>query len=217
MLKSTTMLVLCLLMVLSVGNSFGAETDRSRHDRELMFGISGLDNIRLNTFGGSFGFRYFLSTNFSLRPTLSYSSNEIARSPYYEDWSDQRSEDESTNFSVLLEQHMETHGRIFPYWGVGFSMGSSTSNDYSSLPDSLETGMRTLSKTTSDRKSIISVFGVQWRASDAVRLGCEYNLQYRYEEAEAQSFYFEEETRLQDTARKFFGAYSSSIYLAVHF
>jgi len=217
MLKIVSVPALALLITMSATASIGAEHGRERHDKELIFGISGLDNIGLNTFDGDFGMRYFIASALAIRPSISIGKDVSTRDAYSEGMTSEQTTRDNISFSLILERHLVAHGRVSSYLGLGASMGEANSAVTYSRPFEMESGTRTGQESTNSYKSVLALIGVQWSASDAIKLGCEYKLQYRNSEQEAQEFYYEEDDRGRSSSRESFDASTSAFYIAVQF
>jgi outer membrane protein W len=217
MLKTSILFLICLVVVVSVDAPANAESGRSRHDRELMFGAHGLDNINLSTLDGNFGFRYFLSDNYALRPSFSMMTSEYIAPHYNDDFTDREESRDRVSISMLVECHLEAHGSVYPYWGLGGSIQSESFDTILSVPDSLSTGTPTSRTESRDSMSIVAAAGFQWEITDAVRLGVEYLLKYRFTTTEHERLYHNEEARISESEGQSFGASTSSLYLAVRF
>lgn len=211
------MTILCLGLCLLLPLVAVADDDADENANALLFEVRGLDNLGLGTFDGGFGFRYFVSDNLAVRPGFHFSSSLAVVAPNSEGYYGTTTDQDSYGVDVVVERHLTAHDRITPYLGLGLSFGETTRDVVYSEPETPVTGQTTGSKDSSEYRAALGVIGVQWRATKALGLGCEYQVTYRYTETRSSTYYFEEDTRSRSQESKSFGYSTSSLYLAVRF
>jgi len=215
MLKQSACLCIILVVLLTGSISTAGDFGKNQHDMEILFDISGLDNIGLNSFDGGLGFRYYFLDGFTIRPNFSYSTESNTTS--YENYDGAVSERDQYSFDLVIEKHFLVGEKFVPYLGLGYSAGESTSDETIHFESDPEIGQYTGRRYTNDFHSFLGILGVQWQAYRTFSLGCEYRIEYRNSDSKQETFRHEDDTRFQSTWGNSFNTSTSSLYIAVGF
>lgn len=215
MQKQSICLCLGLLVLLTVSISAASEFGKNQHDVELLFDLSGLDNVGLNSFDGGLGFRYYFLDGFTIRPNYSYSSQTSAN--LYETNDGSVYDSERYSFDLVIEKHFSIGEKFVPYLGLGYSFGELTNEETYYFDSDPEIGQFKGRRSTSESHSVLGLLGVQWQAYGNFSLGCEYRLEYRDSDAKEEMYYELENTKFRTQLGSSFNTSTSSLYIAVGF
>ncbi len=194
-----------------------AGDEYSMHDKELLFRVNGLDSIGLSSFDGGLGLRYFLGSHIALRPGFNFSDRTTINEPRDGQVEGDQSDQTSYRVEMVVEYHLEPRGRMNSYWGLGFEYSNSDDTFRNARFDTLTPGQSLESTRNETAYSVLGLLGVQWVATESIRLGAEYQLNYSIRDRETVRTAYQTEDLKQNDDATYFSANSSSIYAAIRF
>ena len=199
---------LCVVMAASAAFA-GGTPNTGMGAKQMVFEFSGLSSLGLLPYAGGFGFRYFYADDTGIRGSLNFAYGKD------EDKSGDVSVEETHTLigaTLVWEKYMAAIASVAPYMGIGFGY-------YYEKWDEPGTGTLTLAadettlETTNNILQIPLVAGFQWYFTEAISLGGEYRLSYRYETGETTL----DGEKLYDTTTSMFGFSAASVFFSVHF
>jgi len=202
-------LLIGLCVVLAASAAFaGGTPNTGMGAKQMVFEFSGLSNLGLSPYAGGFGFRYFYADDTGIRGSLNFAYDSD------EDKVGDVTVDESMTLigaTLIWEKYMAAIASVAPYMGIGigYYYQKDESNDvvFRFADEMLKT------EVTSNIIVIPLVAGFQWYFTEALSLGGEYRLSYRYESGETS---YDGEKAFESTASAF-GFSAASVFFSVHF
>ena len=198
---------LCVVMAASAAFA-GGTPNTGMGAKQMVFEFNGLSYLGLSPYAGGFGFRYFYADDTGIRGSLNFAYGKD------EDKSGDVTVDESMTLigaSLIWEKYMAAIASVAPYMGIGigYYYQKEECNDFA------ETFAQELVKeeTTTNILEIPLVAGFQWYFTEAISLGGEYRLSYRYESGETKW----DGEKAYDTTMSAFGFYAASVFFSVHY
>jgi outer membrane protein W len=195
---------LCIVVAASAAFA-GGTPNTGMGAKQMVFEFSGLSTLGLSPYGGGFGFRYFYADDTAIRGSVNFAYSKD------EDKSGDTTLEDTTTMigaSLVWERYMAAIASVAPYMGigVGYFYEKETQPGTGLFADSDY-------ETTNNILQIPLVAGFQWYFTQAMSLGGEYRLSFRYETGETTHG---GET-LYDTTTTAFGFSAASVFFSVHY
>lgn len=209
-------LIVALVVCMLAGTALaGGTPDTGLGTKQLVFMFRGLDELRLDSYGGGLGFRYFFAPDMAIRPGVDisfYKETCKAQNPNYRDEEDSGN---ALGFSVVLEKYMPAYHSVAPYIGLGagYARYKEVDQDPSQPKNSKEEYTETWSNF-----NLRGVAGFQWFFTDGMSLGGEYTGAFsfgsgkeEYTDADGKT------TTAGETSGSSLDWYGASVYFSVKF
>jgi hypothetical protein len=204
-------LLIGLCLVLAASAAFaGGTPNTGMGAKQMVFEFSGLSNLGLTPYAGGFGFRYFYADDTGIRGSLNfaYGKDEYTAG-------DETVDDSMTLIGATLiwEKYMAAIASVAPYMGIGigYYYQKEEENDFPDYVTFADELMKT--ETTTNTLMIPLVAGFQWYFTEALSLGGEYRLSYRYESGETKW----DGEKAYDNTMSAFGFSAASVFFSVHY
>lgn len=198
---------LCVVLAASAALA-GGTPNTGMGAKQMVFEFNGLSTLGLMPYAGGFGFRYFYADDTAIRGSLNFAYGKD------EDTSGDVTADESMTLigaSLVWEKYMAAIASVAPYMGIG--IGYYYQKEECNYP--IDTFAATMAKeeTTTSILEIPLVAGFQWYFTEALSLGGEYRLRYRYETGETSY----DGEKAYDSTLSAFGFAAASVFFSVHY
>jgi hypothetical protein len=211
-------LLIGLCVVLAASAAFaGGTPNTGMGAKQMVFEFSGLSYLGLSPYAGGFGFRYFYADDTGIRGSLNFAyGSDEAKS------GDVSVEDTRTLIGATLiwEKYMAAIASVAPYMGIGigYYYEKEENADVVWDLDALYTEVPGDESITNNILQIPLVAGFQWYFTEALSLGGEYRLSYRYETGEATLVRDDDGDDVKkETTVSAFGFSAASVFFSVHF
>jgi hypothetical protein len=202
-------LLIGLCVVLAASAAFaGGTPNTGMGAKQMVFHFDGLSYLGLQPYAGGFGFRYFYADDTAIRGSLNFAYGKD------EDKSgDTKYEDTRTLIggTLIWEKYMAAIASVAPYMGIGFGYFYEKEQDEDESYTFDEHKVKY--ETTNNIIQIPLVAGFQWYFTEAISLGGEYRLSYRYESGETKM----DGEKQYETTVSAFGFSAASVFFSVHY
>ena len=210
-------LLIGLCVVLAASAAFaGGTPNTGMGAKQMVFEFSGLSYLGLSPYAGGFGFRYFYADDTGIRGSLNfaYGKDEMKEG-------DDKVEDSRTLIGATLiwEKYMAAIASVAPYMGIGIGYYYEKEENAAVIWDVMtKADVVGDESITNNILTIPLVAGFQWYFTDALSLGGEYRLSYRYESGKNTLVAYADDTEYKfDTTVSAFGFSAASVFFSVHF
>ena len=204
-MRSGLLIALCILVLASATWAGGIPKVKDG-DMQLVFEFNGLSLLRLDTYAGGVGFRYFYYDEFAFRGSFNFAyANEN------ENITEQDSSRTWIGGTFIVEKYVIPKSSVAPYIGGGFG--------YYWNREWYKTGTGSARRSFSNTDKIVEVplvAGFQWYFAQAWSVGGEYRLAFGYISSETVD---EDQTGgvpLAESSTTRFGFSAASVFLSVH-
>lgn|GEM_PF-1262326 len=176
-------------------------------DMALVFEFNGLGAMGMDTYAGGVGFRYFYYDEFAFRGSFNLA---------YWSWDDEGAGRDTSRAYIggtfIIERYMDPIGSLAPYLGGG--IGHFWNREWHPTLDPGEP-KRDIS-TTDHIVEMPLVGGFQWFFADALSLGGEYRLAFRYIKSDTHREGAYDRHFQYGSTRTAFGFTAVSVFLSLH-
>lgn len=212
-------LLIGLCVVLAASAAFaGGTPNTGMGAKQMVFEFSGLSVLGLSPYAGGFGFRYFYADDTGIRGSLNFAYGKDE-----EKEGDEKEEDTRTLIGATLiwEKYMAAISSVAPYMGIGIGYYYEKMDEDGWIWNCGPVGEPVAGKQewTNNILEIPLVAGFQWYFTEAISLGGEYRLSYRYESGKKTLKPYADgvEECKRDTTLSAFGFYAASVFFSVHY
>ncbi|MCX6151349.1 MAG: hypothetical protein NTX22_12535 [Ignavibacteriales bacterium] len=167
-----TKIILFLILAATIAAQDNkTEVASMRNKQSLLFSIN---EFRLESFNGGFGFKFWALDDFALLGKINYSYSKAERDKTAK-LTGNIDENMSYGASIGIEKHISMAKNISPYIGVSFTAGFEDKNEKVNSANYLGAIYTNEQKTLSKSISVNLSFGVEYFLTESVSLAGQYN------------------------------------------
>lgn len=132
-MKNLIVIATIFIMVLSM-NAQEEKPFMEKGARALLFELSGLDNIGVNSYRGGFGAKYFLNNDLAIRGSIQFAN--VRENNPFQGTDGVDGYEKASQFGLLaaVEKHLTTN-RLSPYFGGGLGFSFTSTEEKTAAAD----------------------------------------------------------------------------------
>jgi hypothetical protein len=173
-----SVLLVSILALMLAAPALAAPVTTDQGSKAVLFTFTGLSDMRVGTFGGGVGFRYYVQNDLALRPAVDFNLSSIKDESQNANLTDHKTTDTDMGLSLAIEKHHSgPASSVSPYMGVGAGFRvMHEKNEPSRAANNIPVG--TVLKVTDSGMSVSGFLlgGFEWGFADGMTLGGEYQV-----------------------------------------